>query len=342
LLLGENKGAKTSAFHRLDLANSGELAQIQRQGRLPSHRHSRMNTQAVSEGHERLIEYLVPKRARELYRELKGLDLVKPLGELADVGIGYVTGANEFFHLSYEDAARWTIPDAYLRPAVRRGRALAGLRFSERDWENALKLGEAGFLLFIESEHGLPEGVLRYLKHGEAKSINGSYKCRSRSPWFCVPHVYQPDGFLTYMSGSLPLLVANDAAVVAPNSLHVLRLHGQSSMTCDAIAASWQTSLTRLSVEIEGHAMGGGMLKIEPSEAERVVVAVSKGSTRRLDKLARELDVLVRAGDQKIAQTMADEAILKGIVGLTKKDFDVLRSAAEDLRIRRYSRSTPA
>jgi adenine-specific DNA methylase len=342
LLLGENKGARSSSFHKLDLAHSGELAQIQRQGRLPWRRDSRMNTQAVSEGHERLIEYLIPKKARELYRELKSSHLVKPLGELADVGIGYVTGANEFFHLSYDDAKRWKIPESYLRPAVRRGRALAGLRFCERDWKNASELGEAGFLLLIESQNDLPEGVLKYVKRGETEGVNRSYKCRSRSPWFCVPHVYQPDGFLTYMSGSLPLLVANDACVVAPNSLHILRLHGQSPMTCDAIAASWQTSLTRLSVEIEGHAMGGGMLKIEPSEAERVLVAISKGSTRRLDKLARELDVLVRAGDQKIAQMQADKAILKNIIGLTKRDSDLLRSAADDLRTRRYSRSTPA
>lgn len=301
-----------------------------------------MNTQAVSEGAERLIEYLIPKKARELYRELKSSNLIKPLGELADVGIGYVTGANEFFHLSYEDAERWAIPDDYLRPAVRRGRALAGLRFCERDWKSALEIGEAGFLLLIESPDDLPEGVLKYVKRGEDEGSNRSYKCRSRSPWFCVPHVYQPDGFLTYMSGSFPLLVANDACVVAPNSLHILRLHGKSTMTCDAIAASWQTSLTRLSVEIEGHAMGGGMLKIEPSEAERVLVAVSKGTPRRLDKLARELDVLVRAGDQKIAQMLADEAILKNIIGLTKKDSDLLLSAADDLRTRRYSRSTSA
>jgi len=342
LLLGENKGAKSSKFHKLDLAHSGQLAKIQRQGRLPSHRHSRMNTQAVSEGHERLIEYLIPKKARELYRELKSSPLIKPLGELADVGIGYVTGANEFFHLSYEDIERWGIPDEYLRPAVRRGRALAGLRFCERDWKKALEIGEAGFLLLIESRNSLSEGVLRYVKHGEVAGVNGSYKCRSRSPWYCVPHVYQPDGFLTYMSGSLPLLVANDACVVAPNSLHILRLRDQTPMTCDAIAASWQTSLTRLSVEIEGHAMGGGMLKIEPSEAERVLVAISKGSTRRLDKLAKDLDILVRAGDQKIAQMLADEAILKDIIGLSKRDSVLLLSAADELRIRRYSRSTAA
>lgn len=326
----------------MDLAHSGELAQIQREGQFRLKRNSQIDKLAISEGQERLIEYLIPKKARELYRELKSLRLVRPLGELADVGIGYVTGANDFFHLSSEEALRWEIPEDYLRPAVRRGRALAGLRFCDRDWEKASELGEAGFLLLIESENNLPEGVRSYLKRGEAQDVHRSYKCRSRKPWFRVPHVYQPDGFLTYMSGAFPLLVANDANVVAPNSLHILRLRAGCSMSCDSIAASWQTSLTRLSVEIEGHAMGGGMLKIEPREAEMVLVAVTKGSTRRLDKLARELDILVRAGDREIATQKADEAILENVIGLGKKDCRILRAAAESLKTRRYSRSAAA
>ncbi len=34
----------------------------------------------------------------------------------------------------------------------------------------------------------------------------------------------------------------------------------------------WETSFVRLSCEIEGHPLGGGMLKLEPREAARVVL----------------------------------------------------------------------
>jgi len=51
--------------------------------------------------------------------------------------------------------------------------------------------------------------------------------------------------------------------------------------------------LTSLSVEIEGHALGGGMLKLEPSEAENVLLATGHG---RIAPLMAELDRLVRAG----------------------------------------------
>lgn len=34
----------------------------------------------------------------------------------------------------------------------------------------------------------------------------------------------------------------------------------------------WDTSFVRLSCEIEGHPLGGGMLKLEPREAARVLL----------------------------------------------------------------------
>jgi len=48
------------------------------------------------------------------------------------------------------------------------------------------------------------------------------------------------------------------------------------------LAALWQTLLTRLSAEIEGHALGGGMLKIEPSEAINLKkkITASSGAKR--------------------------------------------------------------
>ncbi|MBI2942062.1 MAG: hypothetical protein HYY04_16650 [Chloroflexi bacterium] len=287
-----------------------------------------------------MIEYLIPRAARELYRELRTLAATKRLGELADVGIGYVTGANDFFHLDPGEAQLWEVPEAFLRPAVRRGRALLGLRFTHADWRNAVETGEAGYLLAIEPDADLPPGVRRYLENGEAQGISRTYKCRSRSPWYCVPHVYQPDAFLTYMSGVTPRLVANEAGVVAPNSLHILRLHPHSVLRSDAIAALWQTSLTRLSAEIEGHALGGGMLKIEPTEAENVVVASAQLGHDALLKLARELDSLIRSGDDATAQTRADDEVLKKGIGLSESDCRRLRMAGDTLRNRRYSRGT--
>jgi len=303
----------------------------------------RVDPQGLSDGTSRLVECFIPPRARDLYRSLKQLDLTLRLGDTADVGIGYVTGANGFYHLTDDAARHWGIPDAFLRPAVRRGRSLAGLRFTREDWHNALRSGEAAFLLLIEAEESvLPDSVLRYLHHGRSIGVPKAFKCRTRSPWYRVPHVYEADAFLTYMSGSCPRLVSNDARVVAPNSLHLVRIHPLTSFTSHAIAALWQTSLTRLSVEIEGHALGGGLLKLEPTEAENLLIPASRSGNGALMALARELDNLIRQGNDRAARALADRVLLVDGLGLSVSDCRILRNAAEQLCQRRYHRkATP-
>ena len=162
-----------------------------------------------------------------------------------------------------------------------------------------------------------------------------------RSPWYSVPHVHKPDAFLTYMSGMTPRLVANTANVFAPNSLHVLRLRPMAQVSSDIVAALWQTSLTRLSVEIEGHALGGGMLKLEPTEAENVLIpAPVRAATSRLSDLAADLDEVVRSDGDEASQARADEVILVKMLGLSKGDCDLLKSAAVALRSRRGYRDS--
>lgn len=339
LLLAEDKGSSTSAFSQLDIDDAGSLVDIVSRDRLPLADVAPVDAQAIACGHQRLVEHLIPKHARELYRELKSLSPIRRLGELADVGIGYVTGANDFFHLDPRKARFWGIPDAYLQPAVCRSRALSGLRFGEQDWRAGLASGDCAYLLRVEAGADLPEGVLAYLRHGELRGVPQAYKCRTRSPWFRVPHVYRSDAFLSYMSGHRPRLVADDAGAVAPNTLHVVRLRPGNSLTGDALAALWQTSLTSLSVELEGHPLGGGMLKLEPTEAEGVAVAVPESADSALVELSAELDARLRNGRFSEAEAIADRLILRSSLGLSERDCSLLRLAADSLRTRRYSRS---
>lgn len=339
LLLAEGKGASFATFLHRDLAHPGVLSEIQTHKDFLIRGTQRLQALGLAANSERLIEYFIPKKTRELYVELKQSEAICRLGDLLDVGIGYVTGANDFFHLSPDEVRRRRIPERFLRAAVRRGRALAGLRFTPEDWRAAVPQGEAGYLLSLPTAEALPESVQTYLEYGEANQIPKGYKCRVRTPWYSVPHVYQPDAFLTYMSGGVPRLVTNDAQVVAPNSLHILRIHPKTKLTAKSIAALWQTSLTRLSTEIQGHALGGGMLKVEPSEAENCLVAASNVSNTILNSLADELDLLIRTGRESEAQDKADVLILREYVGLSPNECKSLKEAASILMNRRCGRS---
>ena len=339
LLLAEERGGEFSGFFLRDLGDAHSLAEIRSGGLSSPLRALQMNAEATIRGEQRLIEYLVPRRARELYQTLKKQGAARTLGELADVGIGYVTGDNSFFHLSAEEAKRTGMPAAFLRPAILKGRSLAGLRFTRSDWKTAMESGAAGLLLSVNGEEaGLPKAVQDYLEYGEGLGVPRAFKCRTRSPWYRVPNVHVGDAFLSYMSGVTPLLAVNDARAVATNSLHVVRLHALTRLTAPAIAALWQTSLTRLSAEIEGHALGGGMLKLEPTEAENVLLPSSSPGNPEMEELAGQLDLLIRRGQRDDAQTLADDVLLRDSMGLDARDLRLLRKAADQLRTRRYSR----
>ncbi len=328
LLLAEGKGGNTNVLEWQDLASDTDLDK--------PHVIKQLELAPFISGQKRLRHHLIDPRALEHYTYLS--QHTYALADLADVGIGYVSGANRFFHVAAQTKEHWHLPEAVLEPAVYRAKAFAGLQFTAADWQAAQAQGDAGWLLHLGNIDALTPAeranVDAYLEHGMQQSVHQGYKCRHRQPWYVVPHVRVPDGFLSYMSGLRPQLVTNAAGAVAPNTLHLVRLKATTDVSIATLTALWQTSLTALSVELEGHALGGGMLKLEPREAGRVRLANVSG----LEPLAVELDAMFRAGQDAAARALADEVILRQGMGLSEEVCRCLAAAAKVLRERRYYR----
>jgi hypothetical protein len=82
------------------------------------------------------------------------------------------------------------------------------------------------------------------------------------------------------------------------------------------------------------------MLKLEPTEAEKVLVPQLQSSPGLLlAELAQEMDALLRKDGREAALAYADVQILQKGLGLDAHDCNLLRRAAEVLQGRRYSRS---
>jgi tRNA1(Val) A37 N6-methylase TrmN6 len=217
----------------------------------------------------RLRPFVMPKATRELY-QLVAEDLFsKRLRDIAQVGIGYVSGANDFFHLRPSTAAKFSIPSQLLHATVRNGRALPSKQVSQATVKSWLRNDEPAFLLKLPKTIELPSTVKRYLDTSEGIEAREAYKCRVRSPWYSVPDVQVPDFFLTYMSGYTASLVRNRAGATCTNSVHCVRVRDKSQI--EGLRALWDTSFVQLSCEIEGHPLGGGMLKLEPREASQIL-----------------------------------------------------------------------
>lgn len=229
---------------------------------------TRVGRESLERWRWRLRPFLMPTGALEAYEEIASR--CDHLADVARVGIGYVTGANEFFHLRPSEAAIWAIPDRFLVPSVRNGRSLSAGRLTAATVERWEATDEPFLLLRLKRGAAADRRVRKYLDSDAGLHARQAYKCRTREPWYVVPDVTVPDAFVSYMTTDGPLLVENSAGCVGTNSVHVVRLNGK--MTRAELRRLWKSPLTAASAEIEGHPLGGGMLKIEPREAGRILL----------------------------------------------------------------------
>jgi len=250
--------------------------------------------------------------------------------EKADIGIGYVTGCNDYFHITETERRDWRIPKRYLRPVILSLAACNSIVLRDEDWTRLRDMGEKAYLLHLppEDSRTFADGIAAYLKHGRQLAVHNRFKCRVRKLWYAVPHVRRGDALLSYMTGQIPKLVENRAGLFSPNTLHVVRFASKAS--AKMIVAGWHSSLTRLSCEMEGHALGGGMLKLEPTEAGRVTIPLPYANEAA--QLVKSIDQFSRSGDSERATELIDRQILRKRFALSASECQLLQSGAEELR----------
>ncbi|MEP2436698.1 MAG: N-6 DNA methylase [Roseibium sp.] len=217
----------------------------------------------------RLRPYLLPVSVRNLYADTLDDQQTRRLADFANVGIGYISGDNNFFHLRPSDAERLSIPERFLQPAVRNGRAMPERQITKATVESWKRNDDPVLLLRLTRDQELPISIRDYLNSSAGRAARQGYKCRNRAPWYAVPDVQIPDYVLSYMSGRRAKLVRNAAGVSCTNSVHSIRIRDNEAAA--KYLGQWSSPFVRLSCELEGHALGGGMLKLEPREAGRIV-----------------------------------------------------------------------
>lgn len=349
ILLGENRGLPCSKFQLVDVQNEERLSHFD--GQLDSVGEVKtLNREACSnlKSHKvKLLEFSLNRACRNLYQSFREraqtADFsVTFLGEVMDIGIGYVSGDNAFFHPDQATIEAFGIEQEFLTPCLRRSNNLRGLYYSKEDWENSLEPQK--WLLHIDQTldiNALPKGLRKYLNWGLKSGILKRYKVKKRSPWYALSNIKIGDAFLTYMSHDAPRLVQNVSGLPAPNTLHVasLKKSGQDALDCKLLLIAWYTSLCFLSSEIEGHSLGAGMLKLEPNEARNIIVVIPRHlSQEEIEDTYSRIDVALRKNNLELALNLGDESILCHGLGLSQETCLTLREAYYKLRDRRKYR----
>jgi hypothetical protein len=279
----------------------------------------------------------------DTYRALTGAEAFETLVDWGDTYLGAVTGRNRYFSLDREAVFRLRIPKEELLPISPPGsRHLRDLTFTDSAWE-ALLAGDRSCYLLMPNVVSPSREALEYIWAGEKTGVHKAYKCRVRTPWWRVPTVPVADLLLTYMDRDRPRLVTNRAGVRHLNSLYGVRLRpGRRKLGMDLLPLAAVNSLTLLGGELVGRAYGGGMLKLEPREADNLPLP----SFTLLGRVAANLRPLrarvaqaIRDGDLLGAVALVDQVILSDALGLAPERIEELREAREVMFGRRASRA---
>jgi adenine-specific DNA-methyltransferase len=250
-----------------------------------------------------------------------------PLRRAGTAGIGYVSGANEFFILDSESAAARRLPRPSLRPTLVDARMTPGAIVDEADLRRWRE--ESVPHLLWTGRGPSSKAADAYRLEGERRGVHLRYKCRVREPWFVVPGVKTPDAFLTYMSDAAPRLALNRLGAACANNLHAVTLEGVDVDRRPAFVAAFHSSATALAAERTGRRYGGGVLKLEPSEATALAVP-APDVVRRLKRggeLLVGVDRALRSGSAESAFDLVDSALLRETLGLKPAAIAALRSS---------------
>ncbi len=276
--------------------------------------------------------FLTPKEF-DLIQELE-TGITTRLGDFAEVDVGIVTGRNEFFVLTRSTAAAWELT-GYCQPIVGKSAHVKGLLLRGDDWEALAQAGASCMLLQLGpfNRDELSDASLGYVQWGEAEGYHAGYKCRIRAPrWWNVPSVWMPDAFMTRQIHDGPRIIANQAGALCTDTIHRLRV--RPGVDSRQLASLSMNSLTWAFAELKGRSYGGGVLELEPREAEALPLPLTpKGLMLDLE----ELDAAARHGKPAEVRHAVDRAVL-GHIGLSRADTAILNGIWERLSNRRLER----
>lgn len=276
------------------------------------------------------LRWFVSHEVEAVWESVTALSEVRRLGDLAQIRIGVVTGANSCFVLDEKTARLVKGRSRSIRtvPIVSRGGWLKGLSWTAAD--QAEHARQPSHLLLVRPEASLPPTLAEHIKDGESKDLHKRGHCAARDPWYSLRDWRAPDLFLPYMGAAPPRLVINQAEATCTNAVHRVALVDDQVSAAALAAASW-TSLYRLSAELFGRSYGAGVLKLELGEAAELRVPIAPGSARR----AVAIDRARQSGGIAAAQTVADKLLLEELLGLTPDETKLLYDAAAQLQLRR-------
>jgi adenine-specific DNA-methyltransferase len=334
LLLGERNNGPIEGIRVIELKNENDLY-LRIRPEDVSKNFQYYKYKPMDHSTEKWTQYFLDTEEIELLRKIPTLEGIKRGGDLYSVDIGVVTGKNKFFILSKNTLNNIGIDEKYTIKIFGRSSDIEGIIFSEDDWQK-IRQKDNPCYLFAPSQTqyaDLPDAIKNYIEKGVQHGVNEGFKCRiRRDDWFRVPTIYKPEAFLLRQIHDYPKMVLNTSGSTCTDTIH--RVNFNQGVDGKKIAGAFLNSLTFASAEVKGRSYGGGVLTLEPSEAEELLIPIVG-----IDHLNPvDIDTNIRKGNLAQIFDANDKILLRDGLGMNFEQVRILRNIWVKLRNRRNNR----
>ena len=261
---------------------------------------------------------------------LLSADALAPLGDLATVKRGVMTGANDFFFLDGDGPAA-DVEARFRTPAIKSIRDVTGRTITAADTDRALltvheyvesvadESGAAGDDLTAAVVDALErdghDGLQAYLEWGREQGFHERRSCRVRPVWFDLGPCPAPTLFVPKFFDERVLALANPDGLLASNAVDCLWVDDADPQVLLGVL---NATVTKALVEAWGRSEGGGALQVMTYELRSLPVP----DPRRFDAETR--DAVADAFDDLLADDEAQHRLDALVLDAIDADLSVV------------------
>jgi len=290
-------------------------------------------------------------KAPELYFKIIKNKKITKLKEIAKVGVGMVTLANDFFIISKDKSKQLGIESKFLKPSIEP----KGIKFLD-----VQKSDTNNYMLIVNETKSKLEGtnLLKYINYGEIKDIEitrGSTKGKivkgyqnlpalsTRKVWYSLGELNPGEIILPRIIWQRWYAAWNKDLVYSPHTLYWCYPNNKENVL--TLLGILNSSLIALFIEITGQTMlGEGALGLMKHDFDEVPILnpdkLSKVEKEKIEKLFLELCNARRNNDEKFEERIRAELddYIFDLLDLSEKDKKLIYSSLNELRKLRKSK----
>lgn len=217
--------------------------------------------------------------------EASGQELV----EFARVVRGIATGANDFFFLASNEIEQRNLDKKFFIRALGRTRDASGEKLTEKDLDRLDALGRATYLLNLDGTpiEKLPQSLQDYIKEGESRGLHLRSLIAMRRPWYKMEVRKPPELLFAYLGRRDCRFILNLSGAVPLTGFLCVYANDKRPEAVERLWRALNDPRTLANLSYVGKSYGGGALKVEPRQLDRLHIP---------DSVIKEFNLVINEG----------------------------------------------